>query len=74
MPSKENVMLQHSQLANCRICLLPPRLLLTLASLLSSPKTEVTVGSVTTDLLSLNLSFLPAGSTQSNLISSLQQP
>jgi hypothetical protein len=62
IPLWEHVMLQHSQLAECWICLLPPRLLLTLASLLSSPKTEVTFDSVTTDLLTLDLSFLPAGS------------
>jgi hypothetical protein len=72
IPSWAHVMSQHSQLATCRICLLPPKLLSTLASLLSCPKTEVTFDSVTTDLLMLDLSFLPAGSTTCNLLSSLQ--
>jgi len=74
IPSWAHVMSQHSQLATCRICLLPPKLLLTLASLLSSPKIAVTFDSVTTDLLTLDLSFLPVGSTPCTLLSSLQHP
>jgi hypothetical protein len=72
IPSWAHVMLQHSQLATCRICLLLLKLLLTLALLLLCPKTEVTFHSATMDLLMLDLSFLPAGSTTCNLLSSLQ--
>lgn len=44
-----------------------------LASLISLPKTEVTFDKVMTDLLTLDLYFLPAGSTGCNLQSSLQK-
>ena len=72
VPSWAHVISQHSQLTTCRICLLPRALLSSLASLLSSPRTEVTFDRVTTELLTLDLSFLPAGSTKCSLLSSLQ--
>jgi hypothetical protein len=72
VPSWAAVISQHFPLTTCRICLLPRELLLSLASLISSPKTEVTFDQVTTELLTLDLSFLPAGSTNCSLLSSLQ--
>jgi hypothetical protein len=72
VPSWEHVILQHCQLTTCQIRLRPRELLSSLASLLSSPKTEVTFHRVTTELLTLDLCFLPAGSTKCSLLSSLQ--
>ena len=60
VPSWEHVTSQHSQLRTCQICLLPRKLLSTLASTISSPQTEVTFDSVPTDLLTLEVDFLPA--------------
>jgi hypothetical protein len=74
VPSWEHVTLQHSQLQTCRICLLPRKLLSTLAKKLSLPQTEVTFNLVTTDLLTLDLNFLPAGLPAKGLTSSLQLP
>jgi hypothetical protein len=73
VPTWEHVISQHYQLTTCRICLLPRELLSTLASLISSRKTQVTFDRVTAELLTLPLSFLPPGSTKCNLLSSLQQ-
>jgi hypothetical protein len=72
IPSWELVISQHSQLRTCRICLLPRKLLSTLAQTISSPQTEVTFDAVTTDLLTLDVDFLPAGSLAKDLTSSLQ--
>jgi hypothetical protein len=72
IPSWAHVMWLHSPLAQCRICLLPRKLLSTIASLLSLHKIEVTFDSVMTDLRTLDLCFLPAGSTACILRSSLQ--
>jgi hypothetical protein len=66
IPSWAHVMSQHSQLVTCWICLLPPKLLSTLASLLLCPKIAVTFDLATMDLLTLALPFLPAGSTTCN--------
>jgi hypothetical protein len=72
VPSWEAVILQQFQLTTCQICLLPRRLLSSLASLISSPRIEATFDQVTTELLTLDVSFLPAGLTKCSLLSSLQ--
>jgi hypothetical protein len=72
IPSWERVISQHSQLQTCRICLLPRKLLSTLAQTISSPQTEVTFDAVTMDLLTLDVDFLPVGSLAKDLTSSLQ--
>jgi hypothetical protein len=72
VPSWELVISQHSPLQTCRICLLPPKLLSKLASTISSPQIEVTFDAVMTDLLTLDLDFLPIGSLAKDLTSSLQ--
>jgi hypothetical protein len=52
-----------SRLLTCRICLLPPELLSTLAEILSSPLTGATYEEITTQLLLLlEVDILPAGS------------
>jgi hypothetical protein len=72
VPTWGHAMLQHSPLMTCQICLLPRKLLSSLASTISLHKTEVTFDQVTTELLTLGLSFLPGGSTKCSLLSSLQ--
>jgi hypothetical protein len=74
VPTWAHVLSQHCQLRTCRICLLLRELLSTLSFLISSRKTEVTFDRVTTELLTLDLSFLPAGLTKCSLLSSLQPP
>jgi hypothetical protein len=72
IPSWELVISQHSQLQTCQICLLPRKLLFTRATPILSPQTEVIFDAVTTDLMTLDLNFLPAGSFAKGLTSSLQ--
>ncbi len=72
IPSWELVISQHCLLQTCRICLLPRKLLYTLAHTISSPQTAVIFDEVTTDLLTLDLNFLPIGSLAKDLTSSLQ--
>lgn len=55
------VIAQWSQLATCRICLLPSKLLSTIASVISSPPTGDEYGRITTELLTLEPKFLPIG-------------
>jgi hypothetical protein len=71
VPSWERVISRCSQLRPCRICLLPRELLSSLAGLISSGLTEGTYESLTTRLLTLDFDTLPAGSTPSDLTSSL---
>jgi hypothetical protein len=60
-----------SQLRTCKICLLPPELLVVLAELSSCKPIEGTFDKLTTELLTLDLDFLPAGSDLKVLRSSL---
>ena len=62
VPSWDYVIRQCCRLANCRLCLLPPELLSSLARLLSSPLTAGTYEDETTRLLTLELVILPLGS------------
>jgi hypothetical protein len=62
VPSWDYVTMQCSRLATCRLCLLTPELLSTLAKHLLSPLTEGTYEDVTTRLLTLELVILPLGS------------
>jgi hypothetical protein len=61
VPSWDYVTNLCPRLATCRICLLPPELLSTLASTLLSPLTEGTYEQTTTRLLTLELVILPDG-------------
>jgi hypothetical protein len=71
VPSWDYVTKLCSRLEPCRICLLPPELLSTLAEILSNPLTEVTYENVTTRLLMLELVILPVGSRPSALQSTI---
>jgi hypothetical protein len=66
-----DVIKRCSRLATCRICLLPRRLLLTIADLCSSRPIEGTFDEITTNLLTHELDFLPSGSNLSVIRSSL---
>jgi hypothetical protein len=66
-----DVIAQCSQLQTCKICLLPPELLVTLAALSSSTPIEGTYEEQTTALLILDLDFLPDGSNLRDIRSSL---
>jgi hypothetical protein len=71
IPSWERVILQCSQLQTCRICLLPPELLSSLAGLVSSGLKEGMYETLTTHLLTLELVILPVGSLPLDLMSTL---
>jgi hypothetical protein len=58
----EDVINRCSQLRTCKICLLPPELLVTLAALSSCKPIGDTYENVTTHLLTLDFGFLPDGS------------
>jgi hypothetical protein len=66
-----DVIKRCSRLETCRICLLPRRLLLTIADLCSSRPIEGTFDEITTSLLIHELDFLPNGSNLSDIRSSL---
>jgi hypothetical protein len=66
-----DVIARCSRLQTCRICLLPPELLLTLAELSSCKQIEDTYDNVTTHLLTLDYDFLPDGSNLQVLHGSL---
>ena len=70
-PSWAYVIERCCRLETCRICLLPPELLSTIAAILSSPPIEATYDDVTTQLLSLELVILPLGSRPKNLQSTI---
>ena len=70
-PSWDYVITQCSRLLTCRICLLPPELLSTLAEIHSSPLTEATYDDVTTQLLILEPVILPLGSRPPDLQSTI---
>jgi hypothetical protein len=74
VPSWDYVISQCSRLATCRICLLPPELLSTLADILSSPPIAATYEEITTQLLLLEVDILPAGSRPQGLQSTLSRP
>jgi hypothetical protein len=57
-----NVIVICSPLKTCKICLLPPDLLATLAALSSCQLTEDTYDELMTALMTLELDFLPNGS------------
>jgi hypothetical protein len=69
--SWEDVINRCSRLETCKICLLPPELLVTLAELSLCKPTVDTYDNVTTHLLTLAYDFLPAGSNLSVLHGSL---
>ncbi len=71
IPSWDYVTTLCSQLQTCRICLLPPELLSTIATLLSSPPIEDTYEDVTMQLLNLELIILPFGSRPPGLQSTI---
>jgi hypothetical protein len=66
-----DVIARCSRLQTCRICLLPPELLLTLADLSSCRPIADTYDNVTTHLLTLDYDFLPDGSNLQVLHGSL---
>jgi len=74
IPSWAYVTTQCSQLLTCRICLLPPELLSTLAAVLLSEPTEATYEELTMHLLQLELVILPVGSRPLDLGSTLSSP
>jgi hypothetical protein len=71
VPSWDFVTDLWPRLATCRICLLPPELLSTLASTLLSPLIEGTYEQTTTRLLTLELVILPDGLRPPTLQSTL---
>ena len=72
VPRWEQVCLQHSQLAKCRICLLPPKLLSMIAGLLGSHLTKETLLKKAKELLTLEPVILPLSSRPRTLISTMQ--
>ena len=72
VPGWDYVTATCSQLRNCRICLLPPELLSTLADVLSSSRIEGTYDELTTRLLTLELVILEDGLSDNELVSTLQ--
>jgi hypothetical protein len=71
LKSWEDVINRCSRLRTCRICLLPPELLVVLAELSSCKPIGDTFDNVTTHLLTLDFAFLPSGSNLSVLHGSL---
>jgi hypothetical protein len=71
LKSFEDVITRCSLLKTCRICLLPRKLLSVLADLSSSRPIVGTYASLTTSLLTQELSFLPDGSNLKDIRSSL---
>jgi hypothetical protein len=71
VPSWDYVTTLCSRLQTCRICLLPPELLSTVAAILLSPPTEDTYEDVTMSLLNLELLILPLGSRPPGLQSTI---
>jgi hypothetical protein len=71
LKSWADVINRCSRLRTCKICLLPPELLVTLAALSSCKPIGDTYDSVTTHLLTLDYAFLPAGSNLQDLHGSL---
>jgi hypothetical protein len=71
LKSWADVIARCSRLRTCKICLLPPELLLTLADLSSCRPIADTYDNVTTHLLTLDYDFLPAGSNLQALHGSL---
>ena len=61
VPSLESVIKQWYLLQMCRICLLPSELLSTIARITSSGKIEESYEEITTQLLTLDVTFLPVG-------------
>ena len=66
-----DVIARCSRLKTCRICLLPRKLLSTLAALSSSKPIEGMFAELTTSLLTHKVTFLPAGSNLQAIQSSL---
>jgi hypothetical protein len=73
LKSFEDVITRCSLLRTCRICLLPRRLLSVLADLSSSRPIVGTYASLTTSLLTHEVSFLPDGCNLRDIQSSLLQ-
>ena len=71
LKSWADVIARCSRLQTCRICLLPRKLLSTLAALSSSKPIEDTYEKLTTDLLMHEVAFLPNGSDLQAIRSSL---
>ena len=71
VPSWDYVATLCCRLQTCRICLLPPELLSTIAEILSSTPTEATYEDATMQLLSLELIILPLGSRPQDLQSTI---
>jgi hypothetical protein len=74
LKSWAEVIKQCSRLQHCKICLLPPKLLVALAELSSCKPIEGTYDELTTRLLTLDLIVLPHGSNLKVIRSSLLQP
>eukprot|EP00980_Cylindrotheca_fusiformis_P020539 scaffold7616_cov169-Cylindrotheca_fusiformis.AAC.1 len=71
IPSLVSVIDRCSRLQPCRICLLPSKLLQVLASTTSSLRIEATLEQITTELLMLELNFLPHGVLPGDLTSTI---
>ena len=61
LESLDSVILRWSQLQTCRVCLLPSKLLTTIASITSSPRIGEKYEDVTMHLLTLEPIILPSG-------------
>jgi hypothetical protein len=72
IPSYDCVIAQCSQLPTCLVCLLPRKLLSSLARLISFGLTEGTSVSLASGLLTLKYATLHVGSGAKDMISSLQ--
>ena len=70
----ESVILRHSQLRTCHVCLLPFELLTTIASVITSPRTVEKYKDVTTSLLTLAPTILSTGADVSSYTSTLLFP
>jgi hypothetical protein len=73
IPSLGSVIDECSRLRTCRVCLLPSALLRRIASVISSPRNGATFEQITTDLLKLELSFLPTGVVPPTLTSTISR-
>jgi hypothetical protein len=71
IPSLASVISECSRLRTCRVCLLPSALLQKIASVTSSLRNEATFERITTDLLKLELNFLPLGVVPTSLTSTI---
>ena len=71
IPSLSSVISAWSQLQTCRICLIPFEFIQIIASISSSPQTEVTYAEIMTKVMALELTILPNGANTETLQSTI---